>query len=65
MKVTLYWKTKNTPEGKVHRLKDSTTVQKARQIYNERIKDIATHAWLAHFDGWHFKVYKTLKGKWK
>ena len=59
MNVKLCYKTKNTPYGKIH-VSDTMTVKKAMIKYNT-LESSITKAYLRHFDGWHWNVYKRLK----
>lgn len=61
MKIQLCWKTENTPEGKIHRSK-TMTVKEAMENY-KKIEFSITEAYLRHFDGWHWFLYKRLKGE--
>jgi hypothetical protein len=59
MYVELCYKTKDTPEGKIHRSK-RMTVKEAMVRYVE-IEPVATKAYLRHFDGWNWLIYRVLK----
>ncbi len=62
MYVKRCWRTKDTKEGKIH-ISKSMTVKEAMKRYKEEIEPYATKAYLRHFDGWHHRIYKTLKNE--
>ena len=59
MYVELCWKTKETEKGKVH-VSKRMTVKKAMKMFDQEVKPIAIKAYLRHFDGWHYRIYKRL-----
>ena len=61
MYVQLCWKDKDTEEGKINVFEKRITVKQAMALYKTEMESTAIKAYLRHFDGWHWNVYKKLK----
>ena len=60
MFVTLRYKTK---DGQNYKTKNRLTVKEAKKMYEEKLLNDSNvvKVCLTHFDGWHERLYRTLK----
>jgi hypothetical protein len=60
MKVRLCYTTDFTPKGKMF-VKEFDSMKSAKGFYDFLSLEI-TKAYIDHFDGWHYRLVKRLKG---
>jgi len=60
MYVEICWKTEKTPKGKIY-ISKRMMVKEAMKKYKKEIEPQAIKAYLRHFDGWHNRLYRTLR----